>query len=176
MAHKHNMAQNTVHNDNIRIDNRARSTRFFLLFIFSGVFFTGIAFYLISQESAYPLIATVVVAIAYFFLFSKIKPSYFEFVAGSDRFFINYYSVASISRDYQSIEVPFTTFSHFKVVRSVFGLRKELVVSVATPYGIADYPPIGISILTKKELGRLVHILTQLITAHQGKEHQNKSQ
>jgi hypothetical protein len=157
------MTNKEYHNFTFRLDNKGRANIFFLLFIASGIIFCGIAFYLISRESAVPLIIEVLIAIAFFVILSKIKPSYFEFVVFQNHFTINYYPVASVAREYQSVEVPLSDFSHFSITQSVFGLKKEIVVSVRTPYGIADYPPISISILKKKERERLQLVLNKLI-------------
>jgi len=156
------MANKELNNFTFRLDNKSRANGFFLFFIFSGIVFTGIAFYLISQESAIPLIAEVLVAILFFISLSKIKPTYIEFLVFPDHFTFNYYPVATVSRDYQSVDVPLGEFSHFSLSRSFFGLKKELTLSVATRYGIADYPPICLSILKEDEIKRLVHVLKKL--------------
>lgn len=156
------MANKVIQNFTFRLDNKNSANWYFLLFILSGVLFTGGAFFLISRESAVPLIIEVLVAILYFIGLSKIKPTYFECLVFSDHFTISYYSVASISRDYQSFEVSFREFSHFILKPRFYGLRKELIISVLTPYGVADYPPVSLSILSKKEREQLMHVLKQL--------------
>lgn len=150
-------------NFSFRLENKSRATNFFLLFIFSGVIFTGIAFYLISHESAVPLIALTLLAVGYFVLFSKAKPSFFEFMVFENHFSIRHYSVAAISRDYQSVEVSLAEFHGFSEVRSVFGMKRELIIAVRTPYGIAEYPPISITLLKKKDRERLYYVLKKFM-------------
>jgi hypothetical protein len=145
-----------------QLSNKNRSASFFLLFIASGVIFTGMGFFLIGIESTLPLIALIVFAVAYFIVFTKVRPSFFEFLVLDDRFQINYYSVANVTREYQSVEVIFTNFKSIDIRKSFGGMKKELIISVETAYGIADYPPISISILKKKEIDQLVYVLQKI--------------
>ncbi len=153
------MANKELNNFTFKLENKNRANGFFLFFILSGIIFTGIAFYLISQESAIPLIIEVLAAILFFITLTKIKPTYIEFMVFPSHLTFNYYPVATVTRDYQSVDVPINEFSHFSITRTFFGFRKELVISVVTRYGIADYPPISISILKEEEIKRLVYVL-----------------
>jgi hypothetical protein len=156
------MANKEQTNFSFRLENKSRANGYFLFFILSGIVFTGIAFYLISQESAIPLIIEVLAAILFFITLTKIKPTYIEFMVFPGHFTFNYYPVATVSRDYQSVDVPINEFSHFSIIHSFFGFRKELIISVTTRYGIADYPPISLSILKEEEIKRMVHVLQKL--------------
>jgi hypothetical protein len=145
-----------------QLSNKNRSIRYFLLFIGSGIVFSGLGFWCVAKEEIYLLIGLVVIAIAYFFAFTKIKPSFVEFVTTEKEFQFNYYSVSSVTRDYQSIEIPFADYYGCEITTSVFGMKKELVLTVRSAYGLADYPPISISILSKNEIDQILYILNKI--------------
>lgn len=146
-----------------QLNNKSRSANYFLLFISSGVFFISAAFYFVAVNLTLELILTVVVAVAYFILFSKIKPSFFELLVTDNQLQLNYYSVASTFRNYQSIEMNLSQLRNFKIKKSIWGLHKSLVLSVDSKYGLADYPPVSISILKKKEKAQVQLVLLEIV-------------
>lgn len=145
------------------LENKSRATSFFILFIVSGILFVGAAFFFVAANMNYELIATIVAAIAYFVVFSKIKPSFFELVVTDQMMQINFYQVSSVARNYQSIEMYLHQLKDFHIENHFLGLKKSLVISVESKYGIADYPPVSISILNKNEIARVKKVLTEII-------------
>lgn len=149
-----------------QLNNKGRSGNFFMLFIVSGVVFVGAAFYFVATNMNQLLIIDIVVAVIYFILFNKIKPSFFEFLVSEDSLQINYYPVSTAVRSYQSIEVPMNQLKNFNIKKSLGGIRKDLILSVKSKYGLADYPPISISILKKNETAQVIHVLNEILKAH----------
>jgi hypothetical protein len=154
-----------------RYDNKKRSANVFALFIVSGVLFLGAAFYFVATNMNYFLIADVVVGIAWFVLFTNLKPSFFELLVTETALQVNYYSVASTMRNYQSIEIEFSQFAGFETVRKMKGLKKELVLSVNSKYGVADFPPVSLTLLTKEERKQVLRVLQQIINQKYQFEH-----
>ena len=150
-----------------QLSNKSRATNFFLLFIASGIIFVGIAAYFVATNRTVELILTVVVAIAYFILFSKIKPSFFELLVTEDSLQLNFYSVSSTFRNYQSIEIYLHQLKDFTVVKRNWGLNKSLVLSIESKYGLADYPPVSLSILSKKEQAQVMLVLQEIVNNNQ---------
>jgi hypothetical protein len=146
-----------------QFDNKGRSTNFFLLFIASFVVFLGLAFYFVATNKTYELIADIVLAIVYFYLFHRVKPSFFELLVTETHLQVNFYSVATAARNYQSIEMPLHQLKDYAIKTTSLGLRKELVLSVESRFGLADYPPVSVSILSKAETGRVRKVLDQIV-------------
>lgn len=157
MANKENI------NFIFQINNKARSTNFFILFIASGIIFLGLAFYFIATNKIYELIVCTAIAIAYFIVFSKLKPSFFEMLVTEKHMQVNFYPVSSTVRHYQSIEMPLNQLKGFDFKSSFGGMKRELILSVESRYGIADYPPVSITILNKSETAQVYHILKQIV-------------
>lgn len=146
-----------------QLNNKGRSGNFFVLFIFSGILFVGAGFLFVAIDQMLALIADIIVAVAYFVIFSKIKPSYFEMLVTESEMQVNYYSVSTTTRDYQSIVVPINHFRDYTFQKSLMGLKNELILSVDSKYGIADYPPISVSILKEKEIAQITHVFNEML-------------
>jgi hypothetical protein len=157
-----NMEKNNTKEPVFQLSNKNRSTNFFLFFIASGIIFSGAGFYLVAIEKMWFLIALIVVAIVYFVIFTRIRPSFVEFIFLDDRFTVNYYPVSSVTRDYQSVEIPFVIFNGYEIKQSLWGMKKTLTLTIVNEYGLADYPPVSISILTKNEIAQITYVFDKV--------------
>jgi hypothetical protein len=146
-----------------QLNNKGRSETFFILFILSGIVFLGLAFLFVAINETYELISTILLAVGYFILFHKIKPSFFEMLVTERYLQVNFYSVSSTVRNYQSIEMELHQLVGFQVKQSILGMKKTLTLSVQSKYGIADYPPISVSILKKNEIEQVAHVLNKIL-------------
>lgn len=146
-----------------QLNNKGRSGNFFILFILSGIAFLGLAFFFVATNKTYELIVTIILAVGYFVLYSKIKPSFFEMLVTERYLQVNFYSVSSTVRNYQSVEMELQQLDGFKIKQSILGMKKTLILSVQSKYGIADYPPVSISILKKNEIAQVAHVLNEIL-------------
>ena len=62
-----------------------------------------------------------------------------------------YYSLRILSGKKNSIEIPKNEFVRFEVVKTSFGMKRELHLYQRVRSGVAKYPPIPITSLTKEE-------------------------
>lgn len=146
-----------------KIDNKAKATNTTVLYTVSGLVFFAAAFYFIAKQQNTMLILDIVAAIAYFWFLSKLKPSFFELIVTEQEIQINYYAIVIAGRSFQSFDFNLQQLRGFKIRRSFFGLRSELVVTVQTQYGLADFPPVGVTLLNAKELEQVAAILNTII-------------
>jgi hypothetical protein len=146
-----------------QLNNKGRSGNYFIMFILSGIVFLGLAFFFVATNKTYELIATILLAIGYFVLFQKIKPSFFEMLVTERYLQVNFYSVSSTMRNYQSVEMELHQLVGFQVNQSILGVKKALTLSVQSKYGIADYPPVSVSILKKNEIEQVAHVLNKIL-------------
>jgi hypothetical protein len=145
-----------------QLNNKNRSTYVFLLYIVSGVILFGGAFLFVAKSMNLLLIADIVFAIVYFIIFNRLKPAFIECLVTETALQVNYYSVASTFRTYQSVEIPINQLKDFQINTKMWGLKKELILSVASKYGIADYPPISVTLLTRNQLAQIIHLLNKI--------------
>lgn len=146
-----------------QLNNKNRSGNFFVLFIVGGIFLSAAAITCVAFGEYILLIAISVISILYIFILNFIKPSFFEMLVTDELLQVNYYSVASTFRSYQSVEIPLLQLADFNVAKKLGGLKSTLTLSVQSKYGIADYPPISMSLLSKKEVAQVVLVLNEIL-------------
>ncbi|MBP7509165.1 MAG: hypothetical protein KA807_15235 [Prolixibacteraceae bacterium] len=146
-----------------QFNNKAKSTNSFVLYIVSGLVLVGLGFLFLAKSWYIPLIIDSLITIVYFYFFSYTKPSFFEVLVTEKEVKINYYSVSSAMRSYNTIEVPLKQLRGYEVKRKLWGLKKELIISMESKYGFADFPPVSITLLSKKELSQIFHVLKKII-------------
>ena len=146
-----------------QFNNKGRSANFFVIYVVSGILFLSAICLFIFTNMNLPLILSVVIGIVWFILFNQIKPSYFEFLVTETEMQVNFYSVATAIKSYQSVLIPLSGLKGFEVKRKLFGFRKNLILTVESKFGLADYPPISVSILKKGELNQIVFVLSKIM-------------
>lgn len=158
------------HKENInfifQMDNKNRSGNFFAFYISGGILLSAGAVVCVAFKRYDLLIAVSVLSIAYIILLNCIKPSFFELLVTNQRLQVNYYSVASTFRTYQSIEMELFQLKGFTIERKMAGLKMNLIISVASKFGIADYPPVSLALLSKAEIARVVHVLNEIMNSN----------
>lgn len=77
---------------------------------------------------------------------------------------IQYFSIFSVFRSYHSIEFPIEFLRKVSVLKSFFGLKWSLRLTVRIREGIADYPPVSLSGVPVKDRKQLIAQLKQKIT------------
>jgi hypothetical protein len=149
-----------------QLDNKSRSAGYFILYILSGALFLAAICIFIFTNKNIPLLITIVTAIIYFFLFHLFKPSFFQLLITDTELTINYYSVATALKSYQTIVIDIDLFHGFEIKKKNWGMTRQLVLTVKSKFGLADYPPVSISILSKSELNQVIIVLSKL-TGHE---------
>jgi len=145
-----------------QLNNKSRSASFFLLYILSGAFFLAAICFFIFTNMNIPLLVAIVLAIIYFILFHLFRPCYFEMLVTETELIINYYSVATALKSYQTIVIDSDLICGFEIKNKNKGMTRLLVLTIKSKFGLADYPPVSISILSKNELNQILHVLSKL--------------
>jgi hypothetical protein len=146
-----------------QFNNKNRSSGYFIVYIVSGILFLSAICYFIFSNMNLLLLITIVTAIIYFILFHLFKPSYFELLVTETELQVNFYSVATAIKSYQTVVIELEQFKGFEIRTSYIGMRKELILTVDSKFGLADYPPVNISIVNRNEISRIQKVLSQLI-------------
>jgi len=84
----------------------------------------------------------------------------------NNKLVIRYYSVFSVSRSYETIEIPVENLRKISVKKLLFGLKWDLRLIVKIREGIAEYPPLSLSALSFKDRRNLISRLKLLIGAN----------
>ncbi len=129
---------------------------------------TGIAIVLIGlaflwEKQDTPVLITAGVFIL-FVIFSQFASfCYVNFNTGNGKVTIRYYPIISIiKKEYEAIEFPQQALVNFKM-ENAMGFT-DLQIVIRTRRGIAEYPPISLSALTKTEIEQISTALTEIMS------------
>jgi hypothetical protein len=95
-------------------------------------------------------------------IYEHIRNFNYIFIDDSDsKIIFRYISLKPFHNKKYSIEIEKEKFHSYKIDRSLLNLKKEIVLYVDTPQGIAKYPPISITALDGDNINKLKHMLNQ---------------
>jgi hypothetical protein len=85
---------------------------------------------------------------------------YFYFSEQGAKLVFRFYSLSSLFKRPNSIEIKKNEFHKFQIENKLLGFRQYLLLYQQMPGGIAKYPPISISLLRKSEKKDLFNTLS----------------
>ena len=78
-----------------------------------------------------------------------------------DKIIIRYYPLHPFHDKFKSIEISKQTFSHFELDKKSMGLREDLYLFQMSAKGLAKYPAISLSALSKKQRSEVLESLSK---------------
>ncbi len=102
---------------------------------------------------------------AVWFLFFQVADYQFiEFNDSNNKILLRYYKAVRFGNtNYNSIEFPQSMLYKFQFENSLFGKMTDLTLIIKTRRGIAEYPPVSLTALSKKERKELQGVLLRVI-------------
>jgi hypothetical protein len=85
---------------------------------------------------------------------------FFSYSDEGDCIIIRYFTAGIVGGRKNSVEINKTTFSGYKIKTSFFGFIQSLVLFQKVQGGVATYPPVYISALSKEEKGKVIKSLS----------------
>jgi hypothetical protein len=76
-----------------------------------------------------------------------------------DKLIFRYFTSGIAGGKKNSVEIKKADFAGYRIDKKLFGLKKSITLFRQLPQGVAKYPPIHISILSRKERGRILNSL-----------------
>lgn len=80
-----------------------------------------------------------------------------------DKIIMRYYPLHPFHDKFKSIEISKQSFSHFELQKRSLGLREDLFLFQMSSKGLAKYPGISLSALSKKQRTELLEALAQYV-------------
>jgi hypothetical protein len=80
-----------------------------------------------------------------------------------NKLILRYYSIFSLNRTYQSIEIPIEHLRKVEVFKPLFGLKWDIRLTVRIRQGIADYPLVSLSAVPFKDRKKIIEHFISLI-------------
>lgn len=107
---------------------------------------------------------TMVFAILYILIYAfqmTLRLNYIYFSDEKSDIILRYFPIQPFKRAYRSIEISKNTFVKFKVEKSIFNLKEDIILFQRTKKGIAKYPPVSITSLSKEERNKIKESLNK---------------
>jgi hypothetical protein len=143
------------------------------LFAVTVVFLAFIVLTYIAKMIKYPLLGmsetTWTLLLAGLYLMYAFFPMYlnYQYIYFSDEgenIIVRYFTAGIVGGKKNSIQISKKTFSGFKVTKKLGGLIQSITLFQKFREGIAKYPPVFISALTKEERTKILRSLNQQIS------------
>jgi len=146
----------------INNQNRAAWIKLFyyvLIFLYLAV---SILLIYLEVEPIYPIFGAisffVLLCITISLLFNL---NYIIYQESEEKIILRYYPLHPFHHKFKSIEISKKTFSHFDLNQKLFGLRPEVIFYQQTDRGLAKYPSVSISSLSKADRTKMINSLLQ---------------
>lgn len=116
--------------------------------------------YLFPIPGGYYAIFFGVCFFVYIFFRSNLKYSFISFSDEGDKLIFRYYRMGTINPKFRSIEIPKKSLHSWEITLHFFKKRSELVLYQTTAKGVAKYPSIPITALTKQQTEAITQTLS----------------
>ena len=90
---------------------------------------------------------------------------FFSYSDEGDYLIFRYFTAGIVGGKKNSVEINKTTFSGYKVESRFFGFIQRIILFQKVQGGIANYPPVYISALTREEKAKVIKSLNQYTPA-----------
>ena len=87
---------------------------------------------------------------------------FFSYNDEGEKLIFRFVSLRPFDNKKQAVEIKKKYFNGYKINKSVFNFKEDLIVTVKTKSGVANYPPISITALSLKHKNLLKNSLNQL--------------
>lgn len=149
----------------INNQNRAawiKLSYYILIFLYLAV---SILLIYLEVEPLYPILGAISIFVLSCIIISLLfNWNYIIYQESEEKIILRYYPLHPFHHEFKSIEIPKKTFSHFDLNRKLFGLRPEVVLYQQTERGLAKYPFVSISSLSKTDRMKMINCLQQNTT------------
>ena len=130
------------------------------LLILSGMFNKPV--FGISKNSLVIIISVVyIIYVVYVYIRNY---NFFKYNDEGEKLVFRFISLRPFDDKKKSIEILKKKFTGYKIQKSLLNLKEDLILSVKTKNGIANYPPISITALTNKYKNILKGSLDQVVS------------
>lgn len=155
----------------MKVDNRLRTAKLKIGYTLVFIVIFALSLYYYFEHSSiviYPIIFGYILpgAIGFltlmYFVFLLRKLNYFFIEYLGNKIVVRYYTAYPIFRKYKAFEIPRSYFYNYEIKSSFFGFLKYVQFTVKTPKGKFKYPPLSITLLSKKQEVDLIKMLEEL--------------
>ena len=137
-----------------------RKTKTFVIIVYVLLVVVTAAFIRIDTAYKFLICGTLSVFYLLFYWFQyNMKYTYFFFSNNSNNLVFRFYAMQLFWGKPRTIEIPKNSFLRHEIVIDFFGKRESLVLYQKVQKGIAKYPPISLTLMSKKQKKELEQAL-----------------
>ncbi len=156
----------------MKFDNRKTTINIWLQRLMATIVFTPILFVILfSRKFRQPvmgidrdiyLVVTVLLYTGLLAWQAMIRPAYIYFNDNGEKIILRFYRVSALSRKKHSVEIPKKQFIRYEI-RRFFPGRESIILYRKMPEGIARYPEISLSIVSRTDREKIKRALDQYV-------------
>ena len=140
-------------------------TKTFVIMVYAVLIFLTAYFADVGTAVKISVYSVLSVVLLIFFWFQyRMKYTYFYFSNNGKNLVFRFYTLRVIAGKPKAIEISKTNFVKYDIVTDFFNKKDSLVLYQKTPKGVAKYPPISLTLLSKNkktELKRALFAMTK---------------
>lgn len=146
------------------VENRSRVVKLKRLFFLVSVIIAIIALVLFLLDFTLWGIGCVGAFALWFLFFQVADYQYIKFSNENNKILLRYYKAVKFGKsEFSSIEFPQKIIQNAHFENTVFGKMSDLTLIVRTKRGVAEYPSVSLSALTKEERTRIQKALNEIL-------------
>ena len=146
------------------IENKSRVVKLKRLFFLVSVLIAVIALLLFLFDFTIYAIACIGVFALWFLYFQVVDYQYIKFSNENDKIVLRYYKAVRLGKAaFSSIEFPKQIIHNAYFENSMFGKLSDLTLIVKTKRGIAEYPSVSLTALSKEDRKRIQSALNEIL-------------
>jgi hypothetical protein len=146
----------------MEVSNQKRSKRIKQAFNLTGIVIVLVGLIFLWMKLDTFVLITAGVFAVYVGISQFANLCYVNLSTNNGKISIRYYPVISIlKKEYESIEFPQQSLLNFKIEKAM-GFS-DLQIAIKTKRGIAEFPTISLSALSKEEIGQIRFALTEIM-------------
>ncbi len=147
----------------IEIENKKRSKIIKLIFLLGSVLALVAAVFVYFEMYKQAVILGGAFML-WLLIFQFADFQYINFTVENKRVTLRYYPVGKFGKkEFSSIEFSFEALHNANVEKTMMGLFSDLVITVKTRRGIAEYPSVSLTALRKEDIHKINHTLQSLL-------------
>ncbi|TVR73540.1 MAG: hypothetical protein EA408_04350 [Marinilabiliales bacterium] len=108
-----------------------------------------------------------IMLVVLFFLLNYVRDHHYIYYSDTgDKFILRYFSLRPMADRKSAIEFNKSELSNYEITRSLHGLNKKLVIYRKTARGVAKYPPVSLTALSKSDLEKIMASMQRILIAN----------
>lgn len=147
----------------MKVDNRLQTGKLKMGYTVAlAVIFSLTCYYFfeIPDNIIMPIVISIIVLVYIIMLLRKSNYFYLEYIG--NKVTVRFYTAHPFLRKYKAFEFPKSSFYDYKIKKILFGFRETIHITVKTPKGAFNYPPLSIVLLTSQQKAELKRILDEI--------------